>query len=173
METLIKAFKCDYKYPIAILRFLAELKTACILNSVFKGRAMSIKPTFVKKGPPFILTDQMNFCKDDGNIQRLPKTCKLQTFTYMKAEKFSLKWYATDSRNAKTTLVIVCMKKASKEASLQLADILRSKDVRSENAYPKKRTRRVFIDGLPVNTQSAVRMFWGRAQNFHLLLTVQ
>lgn len=61
------------------------------------------------------------------------------------------------------------MKKDSPETSVQFAYALRSKAVRCEDAYPKELTTVVFIDGVPANVQSAVRMFWSREQDANLL----
>lgn len=70
-----------------------------------------------------------------------------------------MKLYTTDSNIAETVFEIVCLKKAPPETSVQLAEALRAKVVRCENAYSEEHTKGVFIDGLSANVQSAVIVF--------------
>lgn len=78
-----------------------------------------------------------------------------------------------DSSIVKATLKIKSLRKESNGTSIQFADALRKNLVRCKNAYPEGQTKCLFIDRLPANTPSAVRMFWGREQNAHFLVIVQ
>lgn len=52
----------------------------------------------------------------------------------------------------------------SMEILVQFADVLGSNGVRCGNASLKEYSKKVFIDGLPANIQSAVRTRWGHEQ---------
>lgn len=77
--------------------------------------------------------------------------------------------YATNSNIVKAASEIATLRKVTNETSVQFADVLRTKVVQCENVYLVESTKGIFIDGLPANIQSAVRMFWSREQNAHLL----
>lgn len=59
------------------------------------------------------------------------------------------------------------------ETSAQFKDVLRTKVVRCGNAYAEIRAKVGFIDGLSTSNQSAIKIFWRRKQNGHLLETAQ
>lgn len=56
METLMNVNKFDETDTISILRFLAQLKTACESNEVFRSTALWIKTEFVNVEPLSSLT---------------------------------------------------------------------------------------------------------------------
>lgn len=101
----------------------------------------------------------MTLHKDHGATHRLPMMGKEQFSTHVKAVNFLLESYATSSNIVKAESDIICMKKASIETSVQFSDVLQSKVVRGGNVYPEERTKRLFIDNLPTNNQSVVRIF--------------
>lgn len=135
--------------------------------------ALCTMPTSIKLEPASSLTVRRTLHKDEGTTHKMPKTGEDHISTYVRAVNFLLKSYATDSNIAKATSNIACLKNASMYTSVQFADVLRSKVVRGRSAYLEKRSKEVFIDGVLVNIQSVVRIFWGREQGAHLSQTVQ
>lgn len=165
----MKTRKFEGKGPMKILRFLAQLKRVCDLSGVSQGIRLSIMPTFMKVGPvssPVVWLNRYNY---NNTSHRLPKAKEEQIFTYVKAVNFQLKSYATDSKIPKAILEIAAFKKIPIETSVQFADVLRTKVVCCGNAYLKERAKKVFSDGLPVNSQGAIRVSWRWKQAAHLL----
>lgn len=109
----------------------------------------------------------------DATTHRLQNTEEKQISTFVDAVHLLLKSCAINSSIAKTMADVTCLKMASMETSIQVSDVLRSKVVRCKNAYPEERTKKAFIADLPASIQSAVRKFWEREQNAHLLKVAQ
>lgn len=135
--------------------------------------ALWVMSTVMKDGPASSLAVGMSPHKDEETSHRLAKTSEEQSSMYVEAVCFLLKSHATYFNTAKTASDIACLKETSTETSVQFSDFLRSKVFHCENASPKKRTIRVFIDDLSAINQSVLRMFWDFEQAVHLLKLAQ
>lgn len=51
MKTRMRAYKFDYKDPITVLRFLAQLNCAYDSNGVPEEKALHVMPSFMKDRP--------------------------------------------------------------------------------------------------------------------------
>lgn len=93
--------------------------------------------------------------EDDETIHRSPKAGKEQIPTYVEAVKFLLKSYAKDSSTARKALETAFQRKTPAEISVQFADVLCTKVFCCENAYHKKRAKKVCNHGLLASIQSS------------------
>lgn len=117
-------------------------------------------PTFMEDGPVSSLTVRMAPRGDGNHAIPLPKASGEQISTYVEVVNYLLKAYPTDANIAEATSEVASLKKAHLKTSVHFANVLPAKVVRGGNAYPKRRTESIFIDGLPTNAQSADRLFW-------------
>lgn len=60
METLMKAYKIDDKYPITIMRLLAQFEHELDSNRVSEDTSICVVPNFMKDGPAASLTFRMS-----------------------------------------------------------------------------------------------------------------
>lgn len=79
---------------------------------------------------------------------------------YVEDVNFLLKLYATDPNIAKETFEVAAPRQTTMETSIHYADVLCTKEVCCENAYPVKRTNGVFMDSLLANNKIVVRLFY-------------
>lgn len=125
-------------------------------------------PTFIKDGSASSLAVRMAPNGGGDSALHLPKAGGEQISTYIEAVNYLLKSYTTDANIFKATSEVANLRKARAETSVQFAEVLRDKVVRCGNAYPEERTKRIFIERLLSNIQSAVRMFRAREREDHL-----
>lgn len=102
--------------------------------------------------------------EDDRAAKRLSDAGEEQISTNVGAVNSLLKLYATNSYKAKKRFEIAVLKKSPME-TVQFASVLFSKIVYCGNAYPEKRTKRVFTNGLLASTPSATKLFWRQKQD--------
>lgn len=79
-----------------------------------------------------------------------------------------LKSCATNANIASATSKIGPFVKPSNESAVQLADANCLTAVKCASAYPDRRTKKLFIDGLPLRIISGVQMFCNRELDTHL-----
>lgn len=156
-EMIVNDQELNHKEPIAVLRFLVEFKRACDSNKILECVVLRVMLLFMKDGAASNVRVQMTSYGDDGAFHRLSKAGKKQISTHLKAIQFLLKSCAIGSGIAKAARKIATLKKKTPtKTATQLADVVRTKVMCSWNAYPRKRTKRVFTDGLPVNNQITI-----------------
>lgn len=91
---------------------------------------------------------------------------------HVAAVNFLLKSYATVYSIAKATAETAYLIKNPIKTSVQFAEKLCTMAAHCGNAYLEKRTKEMFIDGLPATTQSALKSFWDYKLNTSLLRVV-
>lgn len=158
METFMNTYKFDENGYFTVLRFLVQFNRACDSNKVSEGIALWVVSNLMKDGPASSHTARMTSLQDAQGEYPLFKVEEELIKTYGEAMSYALKSDETDSNIANANLKIVSLRKASNEIAVQFPDVLRTKVVRCENAYPEERTKSICIDRLPANIQSPVCM---------------
>lgn len=97
----MKVYRLNVKNSITVMHFSAQFKKTCDSIGVSEGKALWTMPTFMKGKTAYSSTVLMNPYKDDETVHRLAMADNEQPCTYMEADDFLLKSYATDSNIAK------------------------------------------------------------------------
>lgn len=85
-----------------------------------------------------------------------PKKGDDKIWTYVAAVSHLLKSYATNANIARATSEVGQLVKLSNVSAVQFADAGRPKAVKCGRAYLDERTKKAFIDGLPLSIHSGV-----------------
>lgn len=159
-ETTMNAYEFENVAAVTLSRFLARFKWGWDLKRIFEGTAWWIMPKFVKDRPRYSLTVWNTPHRDKIALSRLPKVGEEQIYAYVKAVRFLIKYYASDSIVPKETSVIACLTITTKETSVQFLYLTWKMVVRCRNVCFQKRTKTVFIRDILANIHSAVRISW-------------